>query len=165
MVYDLRFVQSNLIGVLMMKDTNMIHILTALSQLDLDAARGYQLAIIRVDDSTLKGQLETFRKDHLQHIEDLHKHIVEYGGVVVEQNASLNGFFRDPVGTLQNMKSIRRVLQALRTGEKVTERTYADALRMGVHGKALMTVERNYKDEHYHLEFIMQSLEQWQLQL
>jgi rubrerythrin len=148
-----------------MKDTNVLHILSALSQLDLDASRGYQLALVRVEDPSLKDQLNNFRKDHLQHIENLNKMIVEYGGTVVEKNASLNGFFRDPVGTLQNMKSTRRVLQALRTGERVTERTYGDALRMGVNGKALMVIERNYSDERYHLEYIMQSLEQWQLQL
>jgi rubrerythrin len=142
-----------------------IQAISTLARLDLDASHGYELAIMRLDDDDLKTQLEIFRKDHINHLQIFNKILMDQKSKLPEQHANLSGFFLNPVVTLKNMTSNRRILQALRVGERVCVKVYSDILKFGVPDSIRSIVENFHNDEKYHLEYIMHRLDQFQLQL
>jgi rubrerythrin len=131
----------------------------ALIKLDLDACRGYEHMLRRSDRYEIRSSLEEFHQDHRNHMERLKTILQELGGKQPQLFPSLHGFFPHPVETLETMRDLKGVLLALRSGERVTNRTYSDALAMDLPRSVIQIVEENYRDEQKHLLFVNNALD------
>lgn len=128
-----------------------VETLTALSQLDAEAAVGYQVAIDECDVQDLRDTLEGFRADHLRHVQDLNECVRRLGGEPVDgvpdpDDSALVRFIEavGPLGT-------RALLLAMIANEQLTNATYDTALEFVSEPEARKTVERNFDDEQRHI--------------
>ena len=135
-----------------------LEILSALIKLDLDASRGYEQALKRAVDESVREQLGQCYDDHLAHKDRLENAIIGLGGKPPVHLPQLHGFFPDPLGALRKMKSDDEILNVLVIGERVTNRTYEEALKLEMPHHVRNILEENYQDERVHLDFVRKTL-------
>lgn len=139
------------------KDT--IRCLNDLIRLDADAVELYQSAIERVDDSAVKSDLQAFRADHQRHIVDLTRVVTDLGGEPAPGKQDLKGKALEAVTAMRSMTGTVGALKAMRMNEKLTNKTYDDAMdEEDLPAMALAIVTRNRDDERRHLASIEQHL-------
>lgn len=140
------------------KDT--IRGLNDLIRLDADAVELYQSAIERVDDSAVKSDLQAFRADHQRHITDLTRVVGDLGGEPAPAKQDLKGKALEAVTAMRSMTGTTGALKAMRMNEKLTNKTYDDAIAdQDLPAMALAVVMRNRDDERRHLASIEQHLD------
>jgi uncharacterized protein (TIGR02284 family) len=133
--------------------------LTKLTQLDIDAVQAYEQAIERVDATDIRMNLGSFKADHERHISELSQAIRELGGEPPERSPDVKGVLLEGFTALRSVTGIEGALKAMRTNEKLTNKSYEDALKMDLAPAVQELVRRNREDERRHLEYIEHALD------
>lgn len=138
----------------------LIDRLNKLLMLDHDAVEAYQQAIDRMDSATCRNKLGEFQNDHRRHIDELKKCIAQFGGTPKDRT-DVKGFFIKGMTSLQSMMGDEMALKAMQTNEKLTNRTYQDALDdLQMPEDIRLLVQKNRDDERRHLQWIEMALQQ-----
>jgi len=132
--------------------------LNALIELDLDAIEAYEAAIARLKDPGDRARLEGFLRDHRRHVTDL-TILVEQRGAVAASHPDFKRVLTKGKVVLAGVAGDRAVLEAMRSNETTTTKTYEKAARdPSLPADARMVVERNFADEARHYAWIDQRL-------
>lgn len=138
----------------------LIDRLNKLLMLDHDAVEAYQQAIDRMGSATCRNKLSEFQNDHRRHIDGLKKCITQFGGTPKDRT-DVKGFFIKGMTSLQSMMGDEMALKAMQTNEKLTNRTYQDALDdLQMPEDIRLLVQKNRDDERRHLQWIEMALQQ-----
>jgi len=142
-----------------MDNKTLIKNLCELAQLDIDATRAYAQALDNIDHPVIHSQISSFKADHDRHVHDLSAAIRRLGGEPPNFKPDLKGFFIEGFTAIRSMTGTEGALKAMRSNEKLTNRTYEKALdwELPIEIKAL--VDKNLSDEKRHLAYIEQAIE------
>ncbi|MCC6553459.1 MAG: DUF2383 domain-containing protein [Polyangiaceae bacterium] len=136
---------------------DVISELNELIKLDLGAIKAYDQAIDACDHPTIKGTLETFKKDHERHVTDLSAQVVSLGGTV-ETEQGLMGRLIEGFTAVAS-RGDQSALFAMRGNEELTNKRYSSALGEALPEGVRAVVEKNFEDEKRHLEWIKDALD------
>src|SRR3954468_17973632 len=101
--------------------------LNKLVQLDVDAACTYREALVHVDEYDVRLDLQGFLADHERHIRQLGEVIRALGGTPIEAHRDFKGALLEGMTKLRSRGTLG-ALRAMRTNERLTNRTYDHAL-------------------------------------
>jgi rubrerythrin len=140
----------------MMTSEDIIKELNGLVQLDFDASLTYEQALQSIDeeDPEVREDLEAFRQDHLQHIDDLQRLILELGGQPIEPSRDVKGVLLEGLTKLRGITGTVGALKAMRMNEKLTNRSYDKMAELGLPQEAVQVIAVNLADERRHLAVI-----------
>ncbi len=141
-----------------MTNGQMVKELNALIQLDIDALRAYDQATQNIDAFAVKSRLSDFRSDHQRHITDLSPAVTRLGGRPPANKPDLKGFLIQGFTAIRSRTGTEGALKAMQTNEKLTNRTYAQAVSMPFPDDIAAIVQRCAQDERRHLEYIDETL-------
>jgi rubrerythrin len=133
--------------------------LNDLVQLDYDAIISYDHAIAHCDDAAVRRDLELFRGDHQRHIADLGKVIRALDGTPIDVHRDLKGVVLEGITTMRSLGGTLSALRAMRTNEKLTNRTYRRAADLALAPIGRVVIDQNYADEMRHLAVIQSHIE------
>lgn len=132
--------------------------LNALIELDYDAIEAYEAAIARLSDPTEKTHLQTFMADHGRHVIDLSPLIADLGGQPATKGDFKKVLTKGKV-VVAGLAGDRAVLEAMKSNEETTTRTYRKASsEPGLPTRIRAVLERNLGDEQRHLAWIEERL-------
>lgn len=140
--------------------TKTVEKLISLVQLDIDAVDAYKQALKNIDNQEIHKNLNGFLKDHLRHIKELSEVIEKLGGEPPEKTPDIKGFFIKGFTAIRSLTGTIGAIKAMRGNEKLTTKTYKEALSDRLPNDVKDIVKRNYADEIRHLEYIESVLEQ-----
>lgn len=129
-----------------------------LLQLDFDAVDAYNEAIEKIDQEDVRTQLGKYRDDHQRHVSELTEIIRAMGGVPPEPKRDFKGMLIEGMTALRSSMGTDSALKAMRTNEKMTNRTYERAMEWDVSTEAHDFIRRGFEDERQHLAYIEQAL-------
>lgn len=135
--------------------------LIALAQLDVDAVLAYEQALKNIDDgeTAILEALESFKADHVRHIDDLSEVVRGLGETPPEFSRDLKGLVIEGMTALMSKVGTRSALLAMTQNEMLTNSSYKAALEMEMPRAAKLVIERNYADEQRHIAVIKQAYE------
>lgn len=144
-----------------MMTKEIVKVLSDLTQLDIDAVYAYEEALKQIDDQEVYRNIESFRTDHLQHIQDLSKLIEYYGETPPSPTKDLKGYFIEGMTMLRSLTGTKGALSAMESNEKTTNKNYKTALEENPNlpGDVVFLLNKNYEDEKRHLEYIQRTLQ------
>ena len=137
----------------------LVRKLNDLIQLDFDAIVSYDHAIEHCDEAQVRRDLELFRGDHMRHIADLGKVIRALDGEPINAHRDLKGIVLEGITTVRSLGGTVSALRAMRTNEKLTNRTYRKAADLALAPIARVVIDQNYADEMRHLAVIQAHIE------
>jgi len=140
-----------------MDPSQMIEKLNELIALDHDAVGAYEAAIDRIDVESIRAQLRQFQDDHRRHIYDLSAQVKRLGGVPRER-PDAKGFILKGFTAITSMMGTEAALRAMQGNEKLTNTSYANALRENWPADLRTVIEQNYRDEQRHLAYVEDAL-------
>lgn len=132
--------------------------LNSLIKLDVDAMHSYLQAIQHIDYTPVREKLGQFLEDHERHAVKLAELVKGMGAESTEFSRDFKGFFIEGFTSLMSATGITMALEAMRMNEKLTTRTYKEALDSELPANVRMVVGENYGDERRHLDYIEQVL-------
>ncbi len=135
----------------------MVGRLNDLIALDIDAVNAYEEAIKRVHVPVIQEKLRLFQGDHQRHIKDLTAVVDRFGGKP-RAKPDVKGFFLKGFTAVTSMMGDEAALRAMHGNEKLTNKTYKDALSFDWPADVKEIIDRNYGDEQRHLAFVQESL-------
>lgn len=128
--------------------------LKKLMQLDVDAVRAYEQALKHIDDPKIHAAIDSFKDDHQRHIGDLAGAISSLGAQPPSLKPDVKGVFLEGFTALRSATGQEGALKAMKGNEKLTNRSYAEALKDPLPADVEALVRRNYEDEQRHLAYI-----------
>jgi uncharacterized protein (TIGR02284 family) len=131
-----------------------IAVLNDLIQLDFDAVQAYKQAIAKIDDVVARADLESFQEDHEDHIRQLSQTVRMMGGEPEKAGRDLKGLLLEGLTALRSVTGTLGALRAMRTNEKITNRSYERALQEKLPSAPREVVLKNREDERRHLASI-----------
>ena len=140
-----------------MNPSQQIEKLNDLIQLDYDAVGAYEAAIDRIDVESIRSSLREFQNDHRRHIQELSAQVRSLGGTPKER-PDMKGFVLKGFTAITSMMGNEAALRAMQGNEKLTNTSYANALRESWSEPVRQLLERNYHDEQRHLAYIEDAL-------
>lgn len=133
--------------------------LSELCQLDIDAVGAYEQAIEKIDIEEIREKISGFKADHERHVMDLSEAIRRFGEAPPERKPDIKGFFIKGFTALRSITGTEGALKAMRGNEKLTNKTYEDALQWDMPEDIRSLIEKNYADERRHLLYIESALQ------
>jgi uncharacterized protein (TIGR02284 family) len=133
--------------------------LATLVQLDIDAVHAYDQAIANIQDDEIRAMITKFRNDHQRHIEELSPEIRALGETPPEYSPDFKGYLISGFTSLRSMTGMEGALKAMQANENFTNVKYHEAIKWQLIPPIMGIVERNFKDERLHLEYIENILE------
>lgn len=127
--------------------------LNKLIQLDFDAAGTYREALLHVDDPGVRSDLHAFLGDHERHVMELSTIVRDLGGTPISAHRDFKGAVLETMTRLRSRGTLG-ALRAMRTNEKLTNRSYDKALDFYMPPLGQAIVLENLKDERRHLATI-----------
>jgi competence ComEA-like helix-hairpin-helix protein len=125
--------------------------LTALAQLDLEAAAAYELCAEYIVDRELRAQLLGCRSDHQRHVRDLNQLIADLEGEPLPLDADVHdSVLLKLVGAVSALGLKPAILSMLAT-EQLTNASYENALELPIDAETIAVLERNFADEQRHV--------------
>jgi rubrerythrin len=128
--------------------------LNELIQLDADAIQLYETAIEHIDDIAARQDLRAFKSDHERHVTDLARVVMDIGGHAIAPNRDLKGALLEAITAMRSVTGNLGALKAMRTNEKLTNKTYQRAFDLALPPVAYDAVVANREDERVHLAAI-----------
>jgi uncharacterized protein (TIGR02284 family) len=132
--------------------------LSSICQLDIDAIHAYIQATGNIDMIEIRTTISRFQSDHARHVKDLSDMIRNYGGEPPEFSKDFKGYLLEAFASVRSAAGTEGALKALRSGEKMTNQAYDDAVSQGFPPMVLVLLKRNYQDEQRHISYIDQCL-------
>ena len=133
--------------------------INSLIQLDIDAVEAYDQAIKNTDHGEIRANLQRFQKDHESHIETLSKELKKLGEKPPERTKDIKGFLIEGFTAIRSLTGTEGALKAMLMNEKLTTKTYHDALDCDTPAPVKDIIRKNYEDEKRHLKYIQEALD------
>jgi rubrerythrin len=144
-----------------MRKETIIEKLSALMHLDYDAIGAYNRAIEHIDVAAIRDQMQLFVTDHGRHVHDLKAAIERLGGEPPKDpGRDLKGFLIEGVTAVRSLLGTVSALKAMRANEKLTNKTYEEALQTDWPSEIAPMILRHREDEARHLAYIEMAIEQ-----
>lgn len=141
-----------------MTHDEVIDLLRSLVRLDYDAVQSYDQAIEQTDEPDVRRSFERFRGDHGRHVDELETMIRQMGGQPLELSGDVKGPFQQAFTALRRETGTHGALSACESGEQYTNRKYSEAASKSLPVDVKVLVDRNFRDEQRHLQYIEASL-------
>ncbi len=132
--------------------------LRSLCQLDIDAIHAYNKAVEHISEMDIKNAIVKFRDDHERHVKDLSDQIRSYGGNPPGFSKDFKGFMLQAFTSIRSVTGTEGALKAMQGGEKMTNKSYGDAVSQDFPPMVMGLLKRNYEDEQRHLSYIEQCI-------
>ncbi len=142
-----------------MLNKNAIEQLSSLLKLDYDAARAYKQALDSISELDIKAHIRKFHDDHMRHVDNLSEIITNLGGTPPEKSGDIQSLFLSGLSSLQGLFGTGAALKALQGGEKITNKSYNDAVHQDFSLEIRKVLEGNFRDEQIHIDYINSMLE------
>jgi len=142
-----------------MDTEELIDRLNGLMRLDVDTVHAYEEAIERIDAQATVTRLQTYREDHLRHIDEIRLLIMGLGGQPNETKPSLKGRLLEVMTVMRSALGDQQTLKAVKQTEEITDRTYRDAAEWDVADDIHEVLARSYDDERRHLTYVREQVE------
>jgi competence protein ComEA len=128
----------------------LIEALVSIVQLDAEAAAAYDVAASMIEVDEVRQNLESFRDDHLRHVEELSQCIRVYGGRATKPSKPDESVL---VRLTESMASlgILAIISSLIATEHLTNGTYELALELPLDKETRDIVKSGFDDEQRHL--------------
>jgi hypothetical protein len=140
--------------------TDIIDRLISLCNLDNDAIKSYDIAIKKISEQDISSSIKAFREDHVRHVESLTRIITGLGGAhPIPTGGDIRGLFLGAITALQSSFGTEGALKGLQGGEKITTRSYEDAVGQDFPPDILSVLSRNYQDEKVHFEQVTKMID------
>ncbi len=141
-----------------MDGQELMRLLNSLIRLDADAVSVYEQAIEEMDAASLRERLTTFHQDHERHVLELSAVVREIGGAPAEAKKNVAASFIDGFTPIRRRMGASSALQAMSRNEQLALAEYQGARNKLVTGPAEAIINRNFRDERRHFEYIVSSL-------
>jgi rubrerythrin len=141
-----------------MDQGELVDKLKSLFHLDVDAVHSYNQAIKNMDVADYRKQLSMFRDDHERHVKEISERIRALGDTPPDYSRDFKGFFLEGFAAIRSSSGTEGALNAMRSAEQMTNRTYGDAMNWDVDQDTRSLIQRNYDDERRHLQWVEQTL-------
>ena len=128
--------------------------LATLVQLDIDAVHAYEQAIENITESAIRDMMTKFRNDHQRHIEALSPEIEALGETPPEYSPDFKGYLISGFTSLRSMTGTEGALKAMQANENFIKIKYNEAIKWQLSPSIMGIVEKNFRDERLHLEYI-----------
>ena len=139
----------------------VIALMRDLVHLDVDAIHAYDQALKNIDVAHIRSQLERAKADHERHISELSAAIVDLGGTAPVIRRDMKGLLIEGMTALRSAMGTEQSLRAMQTNEKLTNKTYQEALDdRALPDDVREVVLKNRADEARHLDWINKALDQ-----
>ncbi|MFP4162929.1 MAG: ferritin-like domain-containing protein [Chitinispirillaceae bacterium] len=142
-----------------MENKEIIKKLSSLMKLDYDATQAYEKALDNISDMDIKARIRKYHDDHMRHVDNLSDIITGLGGTPPERSSDIRGLFLSGVAALQGITGTGGALKSLQSGEKITNKSYNDAVHQDFPLDIKNVLEGNFRDEQIHMEYINSMLE------
>ncbi len=142
-----------------MAEKDIIKHLKSLLQLDVDASHAYQQAIDRIEQASVREQLTKYQEDHERHVREISAKLRDLGETPPKATPDMKGMLIEGFTALRSMTGTEGALKAMKTNEKLTNRKYDEARKMEATSDIHQLLESNYQDEHRHLTYVEESLQ------
>jgi uncharacterized protein (TIGR02284 family) len=141
-------------------ESDPIHMLKNLVQLDYDAVLAYEEAIDRVDDVVTKRKLGEFKSDHERHIRELSEALVSMGETAPTKGDLKSVLTKGKV-VLASIRGDEAILKAMRSNEDDTNSAYERAAQRTDTSPTIGAIlARGLDDERRHRNWIVARIEQ-----
>lgn len=142
------------------KESDLVHMLNKLIELDFDAIEAYRAAIDKIKDTTSKAKLQEFMGDHERHTREL-SDVVRGMGSEPADKADYKKLLTKGKVVIAGLTGDRGVLIAMKSNEDDTNTAYERAVaRPDVPSSVRELLQRNLDDEKRHREWIVRRLEE-----
>ncbi|WKZ31933.1 MAG: ferritin-like domain-containing protein [Thermodesulfobacteriota bacterium] len=132
--------------------------LISLCKIDIDAVHAYNQALRHLDIAGVRNEIESFRGDHERHIKELSDAIRTFDEEPPEFSKDFKGYLLDAFTRVRSLTGAEGALKALKGGEEMTNRNYSNAVKMAFPPPLKSLIEKNYRDEQRHLNYIEQAI-------
>jgi len=99
-------------------ENDVIKMLKDLCQLDIDAIFSYEQALEKIDDQKIYHEIESFRQDHLRHVNDLNTMLEKLGETPLNITKDFKGFLIEGFTALRSITGTEGALHAMEGNEK-----------------------------------------------
>lgn len=141
-----------------MSKDEAVQLLEHLVALDYDAIEAYQAALEHVDDDSLRGALEDFKRDHERHIAELRPVVAGMGGEAPDSR-DFQGMLNKGKVTLAELAGDAAVLKAVHSSAEKAHEAYAHAAgQPELPDEVHEILARSREDEHRHREWLAAKL-------
>lgn len=144
-----------------MEQLKVEKLLKELMQLDFDAIQTYDQAIEKCDLESVRTALESFRADHERHLVNLTRLLADFGVQAETPTRDLKGAALEALTALRSLTGTKGALKAMRMNEKLTNKTYEEALEADLPQHARQLLVEHRADEARHLGYIERALDQF----
>jgi rubrerythrin len=134
--------------------------LTALAQMDAEAAAAYEAVAEVVDVADVQRHLQAFAQDHRRHVEKLGQLIQELGGTAEAAAPPPEDSTFVRLALALSSMGPRAALLSLVGNEQFTNATYETALELASDAETIALLERNFQDEQRHLSWLSEHTEE-----
>lgn len=135
--------------------TDIIDNLISLCNLDNEAITSYDVGLKKITEQDISSTIKKNRDDHIRHVESLTRIIIGLGGAhPIPTGGNIRGLFLGAITALESSTGTEEALEGLQGGEKITTRSYEDAVGLDFPPDILSVLSRNYQDEIVHLDQI-----------
>lgn len=142
-----------------MENKEIVEKLSSLMKLDYDAAQAYEKAIENISETDIKAKIRKYHDDHMRHVDNLSDLITRFGGTPPERSTGIRGLFLSGTTALTGLTGTGGALRGLQSGEKITNRSYSDAVHQDFPLDVKTVLENNFRDEQVHIDYINGMLE------
>ncbi len=111
-----------------------------------------------IEQNDIKNTILNFQADHGRHVQDLSEMIKVYGEKPPEFSRDFKGFLLEAFASVRSLTGTKGALKALKSGEKMTNKQYAEAVPSDFPADVMTLLSRNFEDEKRHLDYIEHAL-------
>jgi hypothetical protein len=142
-----------------MEKTEVLKILRASAQLDIDTVHSYNRVLDEISDEIIRSRLTSFRDDHLNHIAALADEIRTLGGEAPQMSKDVKGYVIETFAILRaKVGGMKSAMEALKTTEEITNRHYGQIVSKDVTPPLKDLLRRHFSNEKIHLRYINDNL-------
>lgn len=139
-----------------MERKEIIDMLNALIQLDVDAVEAYDHVIKHIEYHDIGKKLRDFQDDHRNHVKDLTAMVQHLDGKPVKPSPDLKGYLMEGFTALMSVTGSLAAMEAMQMNELVTNKSYARAEAMELPEEVKKLIQTNHSQEQRHLRYIQQ---------
>jgi rubrerythrin len=137
-----------------------VEALTALAQMDLEAAAAYSIGLEALSSPELRAAIERFRDDHLRHVEALGRVLEGLGAAAVRPDEStVAESALTALAHAAGQLGPKAALLAMIGNEQLTNSTYRGLLELPWDEEVRELLQRNFVDERNHLMWLQQQVQ------
>lgn len=141
-----------------METNELLKALEELVQVDIDTVHTYNRVLDEISDEIIRTRLDTFRKEHINHVTAVSNEIRSLGGEPPELTKDFKGYVIEAFAALRTAVGMKSALKALRTAENITYRYYENIVSKEMPPEIKKRLKQNFSEKKVHLDYIDNNL-------